>query len=132
MSLAKEEKILFDLLQEAITAIKNPKGNIGSKYQNRIGFMLSYYLKAILKKMRDSNIKDKWIDGVEWKSLYSVTPNKIKGIGFLWWGFRKDNTSKTFPENFYCELELDNSGKKIAILYLFRFQMDGKDYELKS
>jgi hypothetical protein len=130
MSFTKSEKTLIKTLQEAIKS-KDALGNIDLNHQNEIGFMLSYYLKGILEKNQELVIKQRWIDCVEWKTLQAINSNQIEGVGRLWWGFR-DDVSKTFPEDFYCEMELKIFEMKTIISYFFQFQIDGKKYKLKN
>jgi hypothetical protein len=125
------EQILIDYLQKAIRQRKNLVGNINSRLKSSIGFNLGYYITDLLKALTESNIKDKWIDGIDWKELRLYSPNKFKGYGFIWWGFNEDDTSETFPDKFYCELELKAS-PKTSILYFFQFQIDRKNYELTN
>ena len=107
------------------------QGVADEKCQNELGFVLSYYLKEILKEQKDPNIIGKWIDFVEWESLHLIKSNLVKGTGKLWWGLRKD-TSKTFSGDFYCELEIEEANRKAHVLYFFRFQINGANYELKN
>jgi hypothetical protein len=132
MYLEREEKNLIDFLQEIIFVSKNSKGSIDTNYRSKLGFMLSYFLKAVLEKNKDSQIKEKWLDFVEWKSLDLINSNTVEGIGLLWWGFRDDKFSTTFPEDFYCKLELNNTEEKKVISYLLQFKIDKKNYELKN
>jgi hypothetical protein len=125
------EQKLIDELQKAIRRRKNLIGNIGSKLKSSIGFGLGYYITDLLKALPESNIKDKWIDGVDWKELRLYSPNKFKGYGFIWWGFTEDGTAETFPDKFYSELELVAS-TETKILYFFQFQIDRKNYELTN
>ncbi len=125
------EQSLIDYLQKPIHQRKNLAGNISSKLKSSIGFGLGYYITDLLKALPESNIKDKWIDGIDWKELRLYSPNKFKGYGFIWWGFTEDDTSETFPDKFYCELELITS-TKTSILYFFQFHIDRKKYELTN
>ena len=99
MSETVEHK-LIDYLQKAIRQRKNLAGNISSKLKSSIGFGLGYYITDLLKALPESNLKDKWIDGADWKELRLYSPNKFKGYGFIWWGFTEDDTSETFPDKF--------------------------------
>jgi hypothetical protein len=133
MSLAKnEEKSLIYFLRGALRGNVYLKDSKNLTYSRMIGFGLSYYLTDILKKLKDSDVKGKWIDDVEWERFDLFPPNKIQGSGKLWWGFRRDTSSELFPEDFYCELEIVSSGKKKSLLHLFRFQIEGRSYELKK
>lgn len=125
------EQILVDYLQKAILQRKNLIGDISSKLKSSIGFCLGYYISDLLKALSESNVKDKWIDGVDWKELRLYSPNKFKGYGFIWWGFTQDDTSETYPDKFYCELELFDS-TETNILYFFQFQIGRKNYELTN
>lgn len=97
-----------------------------------IGHGLSYYLTEILRMKEDSTIEVKWLDDVAWENFELFPPNKMKGSGKLWWGGNEDNSLKTFPEDFYCELELINPEKETTISYLFQFQINGKRFILKK
>lgn len=131
-TLDKEESILITYIKEALSGAIYLKDDPTLTYKGMIGFGLSYYLTSLLRKLKDSNIKGKWVDGVEWESFDLIPPNKLNGGGKLWWGFRKDNSSKTFPEDFYCELEVLSRGKSSHISYLFQFKIDGKLYDLNN
>lgn len=125
------DKLLLNYLQKAIREKKNSVGNISSKYKRLIGSGLGYYITDLLETLPESNIKNKWIDGVDWKELRLYSPNKIQGYGFIWWGFIENDTAETFPDKFYCNLEL-NTRTEEGVLYFFRFQLDRKNYELTN
>ena len=127
-----EEQALIGNLQKAIRQRKNLEGSITSwKLRNSIGFCIGYYITDLLKALPESNIKDKWIDAVDWKKLDLYSPNKFKGYGFIWWGFSDDKTAETFPNEFYCEIELTTE-TEVNIFYFFQFQLDRQNYELTN
>lgn len=127
MEQKSEEEILVELIKEAISKIRNKRNEISKKRAGFWGFGLGYFITDLLKAKKDSNFRGKWIDDVEWKSLIFTPPNQVKGIGELWWGPKKDY-SKLYSEKFYGEITF---GDAVFSSYLFRFQITGKEYELK-
>ena len=130
MTLKKEEEILVEILRNAIKSANYSQGDIDARFQHELGFILAYYLKAILDSQKDSNLEGKWIDFIEWKSLHLLDVALLKGRGILWWGYKTDE-SKTFSENFYCELQVSESEGKSSVLYSFQFRIGSKNYTLK-
>jgi hypothetical protein len=125
-----EEEILIELINEAIPKIRNKRNEISRKRADFIGYGLGFFLTEILKGNKDFNFRGKWIDDVEWKSRVLITPTELKGAGSLWWGPKKDY-SKLYSEKFYAELTIESIKSKVFSSYFFRFQINGKSYELK-
>ena len=128
----KIEKIIIGYLQDSLNGEIYVKRDRNLTNKQMIGHGISYYLTAILRGRKDSRMRGRWIDDIAWENFELFPPNKTKGRGKLWWGLKKDTSSKTFPADFYCELELVNSDKKTAVSYLFQFQIDGESYNLKN
>jgi hypothetical protein len=128
----KIEKIITRYLQDSLNGEVYLKTDRNLTNRQMIGHGISYYLTAILREQKDSGITGKWIDDIAWENFELFPPNKVKGNGKLWWGLKKDASSKTFSEDFYCELELVGFNEIISVSYLFQFQIDGESYNLKN
>ncbi|MEK7724129.1 MAG: hypothetical protein AAB336_07275 [Acidobacteriota bacterium] len=85
-----------------------------------------------MKAKKDSNFRGKWIDAIEFRELRLTSNGKqVSGWGLIWWGFRKDTTSETFPDKFYCQLTPDFETKQFDS-YFFDFWIDHKNYEIEK
>lgn len=131
MSKKTEEEILIGLLKKAADSVGQKNGPISEEHHNFIGYCLGYFLKAIKNKQKkfDVDFRKVWIDDVSWENFELARPNRFVGSGKLWWGFRKDY-SILQQNGFYGEMEIKERSGKTHLSYLFRFQMNGKKYEL--
>ena len=132
MEQKSEEEVLIQVISNAIPKIRNKYNEFTPKSKSFIGFCLAYFISDILKSKKDSNIRGKWIDAIEFRELrLTSNGNQISGCGLIWWGFRKDPTSETFPDTFYCQLT-PNIGNKAFDAYCLNFWIDHKKYDLNK
>lgn len=127
----KIEQAITNYLQEAMNGKTYVEGNKHLTNATMIGHGISHYITEILQERKESKIKGRWIDDISWNNLEFFPPNKMRGRGKLWWGFKNDMETKTYSEDFNCEIDWIDS-EKMVISYLFEFEIDGKIFKLKK
>ena len=131
MEQKSEEQALIEIICGAIPKIRSRKSEFTPKSKSLIGFFLGYFVTDILKSEKDSNIRGKWIDAIEFRELRLLkNGSQISGWGLIWWGYRKDSTSETFPDTFFCQLA-PNYETQCFDSYSFSFWIDHTKYELE-
>ena len=126
-----EEKFLLNLIAEILKC--RDKLNVSEiiKDDKRLGFHLTYFLNEQMTQSKDFESTKIWLDNVEWSSLVIGSNDEIQGKGKLWWGYRS-NFDKMFSNDFLCHLELFKVSEKVEFKYIFKFQINSKEYLIKS